>query len=148
MQSFASEKLNEAGGAGERLAAACGLYVLAQFQQADAVWEETPSRLWMPPLMAEMENLRAALSWCLTARNNIELGMYGWRPRPPGSGSNPSNSLRENGGLSTRWMPVRQNGMIPSSCSLFRGVSLLAHPGYRSLAVTQSASAALLNWRG
>jgi predicted ATPase/class 3 adenylate cyclase len=70
---YAAEKL---AGSGEReqLKRRHAAYFAGLAEEAEQRWSTTPSRTWLPPLEAEIDNLRAALDWTVAEKQDIELG--------------------------------------------------------------------------
>ena len=59
-------------------------------QRADAAWAGVPAKAWIAPLDAELDNFRAALTWCATQGHDTQLGVrifnaleaYWWDTKP------------------------------------------------------------------
>jgi predicted ATPase/class 3 adenylate cyclase len=73
---YALERLEQSG---ERDAVARkqAQYFYGLAQRADAAWAEVPAKAWIAPLEAELDNFRAALSWCASREANLALQLFG-----------------------------------------------------------------------
>lgn len=71
---YALERLDESG---ERniVALKHAEYFLRLARRADEAWPDVPAKAWIAPLNAELDNVRAALSWCVSNRNYPLLGI-------------------------------------------------------------------------
>jgi predicted ATPase/class 3 adenylate cyclase len=71
---FALERLDESG---EHLTVARkhAAYFLSLANRADAAWPEISANAWIAPLNAELDNLRAALSWSVAPGGDALLGL-------------------------------------------------------------------------
>ncbi len=70
---YAAEKL-EGSGERDRLRSQHAKFFLKAAQRAEKAWSTTPTRTWLPPLEAEIDNFRAALDWALAEKNEIATG--------------------------------------------------------------------------
>jgi predicted ATPase/class 3 adenylate cyclase len=71
---YAIERLEESG---ERniVALKHAEYFLRLAHRADEAWPSVPAKAWIAPLNAELDNVRAALSWCVAQKNYPILGI-------------------------------------------------------------------------
>jgi predicted ATPase/class 3 adenylate cyclase len=71
---YALERLEQSG---ERsvVARKQAEYLLHLAQRADDAWPNVPATTWIAPLNAELDNFRAALSWCISQHNDNALGI-------------------------------------------------------------------------
>lgn len=71
---YALERLQESG---ERdiVSLKQAQYFLRLAEQADAAWPDVPAKAWIAPLEDELDNFRAALSWCATQHHAPLLGL-------------------------------------------------------------------------
>lgn len=86
---YALERLDESG---ERRAVARkhAQYFFKLAQRADEAWASVPAKDWIAPLNAELDNVRAALSWCAASDEDEKLGLrifnaleaYWWDAQP------------------------------------------------------------------
>ena len=86
---YALERLEESG---ERDAVARkqAEYFLHLADRADAAWCDVPAKAWIAPLDEEIDNFRAALSWCASPEHDLQLGLrifdaleaYWWDAQP------------------------------------------------------------------
>ena len=51
------------------------LHFADKFEAAGAAWPTTPTPDWLPPIASDVDELRAALAWCLIAEQDTELGL-------------------------------------------------------------------------
>lgn len=70
---YAAEKLSSSGEV-DRFRLRHAQYFADFMQRASKSWSTTPSRLWQPPILAEIDNLRAALDWTLAEKRDAETG--------------------------------------------------------------------------
>ena len=70
---YAAEKL-EGSGERDRLRRNHAEYFTTLARRAEKAWSMTPTRTWLPPLTAEIDNFRAALDWSLAEKRDVELG--------------------------------------------------------------------------
>ncbi len=71
---YALERLEQSGERGI-VARKQAEYFLHFAQRADNAWPEVPASSWIAPLIAELDNFRSALSWCISQRNDLQLGI-------------------------------------------------------------------------
>lgn len=71
---YAFERLQESG---ERdiVSLKQAQYFLRLAEHADAAWLDVPAKVWIAPLDDELDNFRAALSWCATQQHAPLLGL-------------------------------------------------------------------------
>ncbi len=98
---YAAEKL-EASGERDRLRRVHAEYFMHLAERADEEWSRTPSRAWLPPLDAEIDNFRVALDWALAEKQDAEIGTLlaahlwcFWRLRSRAEGQRHLNSALE-----------------------------------------------------
>jgi predicted ATPase len=70
---YAAEKL-AAGGERDHMRRRHAEYFADFVRRAGAAWATTPTKLWLPPLDVEIDNVRAALDWALAEKNDPEIG--------------------------------------------------------------------------
>jgi tetratricopeptide (TPR) repeat protein len=71
---YALERLDESGSR-NIVALKHAEYFLRLAQRADEAWPNVPAKAWLTPLTAELDNVRAALSWCVSQKNYPLLGI-------------------------------------------------------------------------
>lgn len=71
---YAVEKL-EASGERERLRRAHAEYFLTFARRTEEQWSKTPTRAWLAPVEAELDNFRIALNWALFEKQDVEIGV-------------------------------------------------------------------------
>lgn len=86
---YALERLEQSG---ERRAVSHkhAEYFFKLAQRADEAWASVPAKDWIAPLNAELDNVRAALSWCAASNDDAMLGLrifdaleaYWWDAQP------------------------------------------------------------------
>jgi predicted ATPase/class 3 adenylate cyclase len=70
---YAAEKLASSGER-DNLRRRHAEYFTEVARQAENTWSTTPTRAWLPPLEADIDNFRAALDWSLYEKQDAELG--------------------------------------------------------------------------
>lgn len=95
---YALERLDRSG---ERDAVARkqAAYFFGLARRADDAWAEVPAKAWIAPLDAELDNFRAALSWCAAHEPDFALRLFGtleafWWDAQPIEGRRWSDELR------------------------------------------------------
>ncbi|HET7815320.1 MAG TPA: adenylate/guanylate cyclase domain-containing protein [Candidatus Baltobacteraceae bacterium] len=98
---FALERLDEAG-ARDAVAQRHAQYYAAFAQRADEAWADVPAPSWLAPVLTEIDNFRAALSWCVSQRHDVALGLavFGrleafWWDAQPAEGRRWMDELRD-----------------------------------------------------
>ncbi len=71
---YALERLEESG-LRSSVARKHAQHFAALAERADDAWAAAPAKLWIAPLEVELDNLRAALTWCVSQHNDVSLGM-------------------------------------------------------------------------
>jgi predicted ATPase/class 3 adenylate cyclase len=70
---YAAEKLASSGER-DRMRRVHAEYLSSVARDANERWSTTPTRTWVPPLEAELDNFRAALDWAIAEGQDLELG--------------------------------------------------------------------------
>jgi predicted ATPase/class 3 adenylate cyclase len=71
---YAIERLEESGER-DAIARRHAEYFFGLANRADEAWQQVPAKEWIAPLARELDNVRAALSWCVTQQNDTLLGI-------------------------------------------------------------------------
>lgn len=95
---YALERLDQSSERGA-IAGKHAQYFYGLAQRADAAWADVPATLWIAPLEAELDNVRAALSWCQKADEELGIGLFGaleafWWDAQPMEGRRWSDAYR------------------------------------------------------
>jgi predicted ATPase/DNA-binding winged helix-turn-helix (wHTH) protein len=71
---YAAAKLTESG-EGDKIAESHALFYMQVFERADLAWETTSEADWVAAYRPDIDNVRAALDWALSAPNRVPLAM-------------------------------------------------------------------------
>lgn len=73
---YALERLDESGER-DAVAGRQADYFYDLAQRADVAWPEVPAKAWIAPLDEELDNFRAALTWCSAHDCDLAMGLFG-----------------------------------------------------------------------